>query len=128
MADGGQGQMDIESGRDFYQMSVTAPSEEEARWLGQMAVESRLAACAQVGGPIWSTYWWEGEVTSASEYRCTLKTSSDRLPELMEVVRRAHSYETPEIVAQRIATGDPAYLTWIGEETRVRPLPGSEEP
>lgn len=112
--------MEAESGRDCYQVSVTAPSEEEARSLGRMAVERRLAACAQVSGPIWSTYWWEGEVTSASEFVCTLKTSTDRLPALMDAVTQAHSYEVPEIVAVRIAAGDSAYLRWIGDETRDR--------
>jgi periplasmic divalent cation tolerance protein len=108
------------SDRDYYQVSVTAPSEEEARSLGRMAVERRLAACAQVSGPISSTYWWEGEVTSATEFVCTLKTSSDRLPALMDGVTQAHSYAVPEIVAVPIAAGDSAYLAWIGDETRQR--------
>lgn len=101
-------------------MTVTAPSEEEAAALGRTAMEGRLAACAQVSGPITSTYWWEGEVTSASEFVCTLKTSADRLPALVDAVKEAHRYELPEIVAVPIAAGDPAYLAWIGEETRKR--------
>jgi periplasmic divalent cation tolerance protein len=112
--------MEAEPGREYYQVSVTAPSEEEAGSLGRMAVERRLAACAQVSGPISSTYWWEGKVTSAPEFVCTLKTSSDRLPALMDAVQQAHSYEVPEIVATAIAAGDPAYLAWIGEETKAR--------
>jgi periplasmic divalent cation tolerance protein len=105
---------------DHYQVSVTAPSAEEAQRLGRMAVEGRLAACAQVSGPIASTYWWEGKVTSASEYVCTLKTTSDRLPSLMAAVREAHGYEVPEIVASPIDAGDPAYLSWIEDETLDR--------
>jgi len=103
-----------------FQVTVTAPSEEEAAALGRTAMEGRLAACAQVSGPITSTYWWEGEVTSASEFVCTLKTSADRLPALVDAVKEAHRYELPEIVAVPIAAGDPAYLAWIGEETRKR--------
>jgi periplasmic divalent cation tolerance protein len=118
--DGGQDQVQGESGRDYYQVSVTAPNEEEARAMGTMAVAGRLAACAQVSGPIVSTYWWEGEVTTASEYVCTLKTSADRLPALMDAVKQAHSYQVPEIVAVPIAAGDSAYLEWIGEETTKR--------
>jgi periplasmic divalent cation tolerance protein len=113
--------VDVESGREYFQVSVTAPSEEEAGSLGRMAVEHRLAACAQVSGPISSTYWWEGEVTSASEYVCTLKTSGARLPALLDAVAQAHTYEVPEIVAVRIAAGDSGYLAWIGDETRGGP-------
>ena len=110
--------MEGESGRDYFQVNVTAPSKDEAGSLGRMAVERRLAACAQVSGPLSSTYWWEGEVMSAPEYLCTLKTRSDRLPALMEAVKEAHSYEVPEIVAIPIAAGDSAYLAWIEDETR----------
>jgi periplasmic divalent cation tolerance protein len=120
--------MEAESGREYYQVSVTAPTEEEAGSLGRMAVERRLAAGAQVSGPIWSIYWWEGEVTTASEYVCTLKTSSARLPALMAAVKEAHSYKVPEIVALPVAAGDAAYLGWIGDETGVRSLPGSDGP
>jgi len=119
-ADGSKAQVGAEWSGDYYQVSVTAPTEEEARAVGAMAVEGRLAACAQVSGPIVSTYWWEAEVTSTSEYVCTLKTSAERLPALMDAVKEAHSYEVPEIVAIAIAAGDAAYLAWIRDETRER--------
>jgi periplasmic divalent cation tolerance protein len=117
---GRQAQVETEPGRDYYQVSVTAPTEEEACALGRVSVEGRLAACSQVSGPVTSTYWWEGEVTSATEYVCTLKTAADRLPALMEAVKEAHSYEVPEIVAVPLAAGDSAYLAWIEDETAER--------
>ena len=109
--------MEADAGREHYQVSVTAPSEMEAGSLGRMAVEHRLASCAQVSGPIASTYWWEGEVRSAPEFLCTLKTTSDRLPALIDAIKEAHSYDVPEIVALRMAAGDSTYLAWIEEET-----------
>jgi periplasmic divalent cation tolerance protein len=99
------------------QVTVTAPSEQEASALGEMAVRGRLAACAQVSGPIVSSYWWEGRITTASEWVCTLKTSPARLAALMAALAAAHSYEVPEIIATEI-TGDPTYLSWVEEETR----------
>jgi periplasmic divalent cation tolerance protein len=101
----------------YFEVSVTAPSRDEAASLGRMAVERRLAACAQVSGPRTSTYWWEGEVISAPEYLCTLKTRSGRLPALIEAVKEAHTYEVPEIVALPMTAGDSAYLAWIEAET-----------
>jgi len=102
------------------EVAVTAPNPEEAEALGRMAVERRLAACAQVSGPITSTYWWDGEVTSATEWTVTLKTSLDRRDALMGVLRDAHSYEVPQIVATTI-DGDPDYLAWIEAETSGDP-------
>jgi periplasmic divalent cation tolerance protein len=99
------------------QVQVTASSAEEAARLGRLAVERRMAACAQVSGPVESTYWWEGEVTSATEWVCTLKTTAARLPALAATLRAAHSYEVPEIVATALVDGDPDYLAWVEAET-----------
>jgi periplasmic divalent cation tolerance protein len=48
-----------------------------------------------------------------------MKTVTDRLDKLIVVVREAHSYETPEIVAVPIEGGLAGYLDWITEETAV---------
>jgi len=100
-----------------FQVSVTAPSADEAGRLGRIAVEQRLAACAQVSGPITSTYWWEGKVQSATEWLCVLKTTAPLMGRLTGVLREAHSYEVPEIVAVPIEAGDEDYLAWVSEET-----------
>jgi len=102
---------------DVCQVSVTAPTQEEASRLGRLAVESRLAACAQVSGPLTSTYWWEGAVCVADEWLCVLKTTADMVAPLTDVVRAAHSYDTPEIVVTPVVGGDEDYLTWVRIET-----------
>jgi periplasmic divalent cation tolerance protein len=101
-----------------YQVTVTAPSVEEATRLADEAVRERLAACGQVSGPVTSTYWWDGAVQESVEWCCALKTVADRLPALIAMLRAAHSYDVPEIVATPIDAGDPDYLRWIDEETR----------
>ena len=101
----------------YCQVQVTAPTAEEAERLGRLAVEGRLAACAQVSGPISSTYRWQGRVTSSTEWMCTLKTSAPIVTRLTSVLRSAHSYEVPEIVVTALVGGDEDYLGWIGAET-----------
>ncbi len=85
--------------------------------LAAAVVEQRLAACAQVGGPVRSTYRWQGEVASADEWIVTMKTSSIALPRLLDRVRSIHSYETPELVVTEVVGGDPDYLAWVLDET-----------
>jgi periplasmic divalent cation tolerance protein len=111
--------MDIPEDGDPFQVTMTAATEDEATRLGRMVVERRLAACAQVSGPISSTYRWAGEITSASEWVCTMKTTGDRLDPLFTALRQAHSYEVPEIIAVPIAAGDPDYLAWIEDGSRA---------
>jgi periplasmic divalent cation tolerance protein len=88
--------------------------------LGRASVEARLAACAQVAGPIASTYWWEGGIERAEEWLVLLKLPADRYQELAAFLTERHSYDEPEIVAMPIVAGSPAYLSWISEETVPR--------
>ena len=106
----------------FLQVQTTTDSRGEAMELAAAAVESRLAACAQVSGPIASTYWWEGEVERAEEWAVLLKLPASRYADLAEFLTARHSYDEPEIVATPIVAGSEGYLSWIEEET------GPQEP
>ena len=57
----------------YLQVQTTTDSRAEAIELGQGAVAARLAACAQVAGPIASTYWWEDGIERAEEWLLLLK-------------------------------------------------------
>jgi periplasmic divalent cation tolerance protein len=78
-----------------------------------LVVEERLAACAQVVGPLTSVYRWEGQIERASEWYCHLKTTLERLPALQVRIRQLHPYDIPEIIAVLILQGDAEYLEWI---------------
>ncbi|MDA8320345.1 MAG: divalent-cation tolerance protein CutA [Actinomycetota bacterium] len=105
----------------FLQVQTTTDSRAEAMELAQGAVEARLAACAQVAGPVTSTFWWEGEVERAEEWTVLLKLPADRFDELAEFLVEQHSYDEPEIIALPIVAGTASYLDWIAQETQPRP-------
>jgi periplasmic divalent cation tolerance protein len=100
------------------QVTTTLPDESIARQLATTLVSERLAACAQVLGPVSSTYRWKGEVEHAQEWYCHLKTTLRQLPELQKRIRELHPYEVPEIIALPVVDGDERYLEWIREETK----------
>jgi periplasmic divalent cation tolerance protein len=97
------------------QVSTTLPDRPAADRVAGAVVAERLAACAHVDGPLHSTYRWQGTVETATEWSCRLKTTTDRLPDLVARIRQLHPYDVPEIVAVAIVDGDPAYLRWIQE-------------
>ena len=80
-------------------------------------VTARLAAAAQVIGPVWSVFWWRGERRSASEWLCLAKTTAGRFQRLLAYVREHHAYELPEVTAVPLSDGDPDYLAWLEEVT-----------
>jgi periplasmic divalent cation tolerance protein len=100
------------------QVTTTLPDQAVAERIAADLIENRLAACAQVVGPVSTTYRWLGKVERASEWCCILKTTGELLPRLQQRIRELHPYELPEIVALAIVGGDQRYLEWIRAETK----------
>lgn len=97
---------------------MTAPDADEARRIGRVLVEERLAACVNVLDGMNSLYWWEGAVQDDREAVLIAKTRSSLLDALTERVKALHPYTCPCVVALPIVGGNPAYLDWLGAETR----------
>jgi len=102
----------------YVQVMTTVGEKADADSIARLVVERRLAACAQVIGPLSSTYWWRGEVETASEWLCLMKTERALYEELEAAIRGAHPYETPEVVAIPIEAGSEAYLAWVSREVK----------
>src|SRR5262245_477589 len=94
---------------------VTAGSRADAERIAETVVGERLAACANLIGPIRSIYRWRGEVCRDDEILLLLKTTRERYSALEARVRAIHSYETPEVIAVPIELGSAAYLDWLRE-------------
>lgn len=103
---------------DHVIVTTTTDSVEAARDLAAQAVGARLGACAQIVGPITSVYRWEGEVRTDPEWRVEIKTAADRVPSLVSLLKSAHGYDVPEIIATPIEGGSADYLAWLVSETR----------
>jgi periplasmic divalent cation tolerance protein len=89
--------------------------------MSRSVVEARLAACAQVLGPITSYYWWRDEVQVDEEYLLLMKTPKAHYTELEAHIHRLHPYEVAEIVSVPLEQGLASYLTWLDLETRSTP-------
>src|SRR5512147_1448114 len=110
--------MSVENGpmTDLVLVYVTAASKEEAQNLARGAVTERLAACANLVGPMESFYHWEGRFEQGSEYLLFLKTTQAKVDALMRRLRELHSYTCPAIVAVPIVAGHGPFLEWITAE------------
>jgi periplasmic divalent cation tolerance protein len=103
---------------EYIQLFTTTESKDDAEMISREVVAKRLAACAQVLGPITSTYWWKDEIEKAEEWLCIMKSRRDLFNELEETIKGIHPYEVPEIVAAPIILGSLSYLEWLGQETK----------
>lgn len=103
--------------KSYIQLSTTTATKEDARKIARYLVEQKLAACAQIIGPIESIYTWKGEVETAGEWLCLIKTRENLFGKVEAAIKKLHTYETPEIIAVPIVQGSKEYLNWLDEET-----------
>jgi periplasmic divalent cation tolerance protein len=98
------------------QVVTATATQQDAQKIATALVTQRLAACAQVLGPIRSTYRWKGQIESADEWLCLAKTLHTHYEAVQSAIRDLHSYEVPEIVATPLVAASEAYLAWIRAE------------
>jgi periplasmic divalent cation tolerance protein len=92
---------------------ITVGGEEEAHKIAELLVNEKKAACVNIVPEIDSIFWWEGKIDSAQESLLLVKTRASLFPEIVELVKRMHSYEVPEIIALPIIAGIEDYLKWL---------------
>lgn len=97
---------------------ITTSSLQEAEKIADLLLENRKAACINIVPTVRSAFWWQGKIDRAEESLLIIKTRADLFPDLMELVKQAHSYTVPEIIVLPITAGNPDYLHWIDTETR----------
>ena len=91
----------------------------EARNIGRILVEERLAACANIF-PITSIFRWKGNIEEASEFGIIVKTRTEKVKEIEKRVKEIHSYEVPCVVSFKIEEGSIDYLEWINDSVLPR--------
>jgi len=105
----------------YLQAETTTGSREDAERLATEIVTRRLAACAQIIGPIRSVYHWHGAVQNDEEYLVLFKTRAAIVEQFKRELAELHTYEVPEILLFEIRDGGRSYLEWLAAETRPQP-------
>lgn len=95
---------------------ITTRDMKEAVTIANALVNERLAACANIIDNMHSIYHWNGKLQTDKEAILIAKTVAKRIPELINRVKRLHSYECPCIVCLPVTDGIPEFLTWVTEQ------------
>ena len=98
---------------------MTAASVEQARSLAETAVQSRLAACANIQPAIESIYHWDGDVQNDTESAVIFKTTDEAASQLMALLKDRHPYDCPCLVSWSIDQGSQEYLQWLKTQVEV---------
>ncbi len=100
----------------YIQVVTTTDSKENAGLIARALLDLHLAACVQIAGPIFSSYWWQGKREESQEWQCLIKTSQDLYQQVEREIKTVHRYLTPEIIALPIIRGSSEYLAWLAAE------------
>lgn len=104
---------------DHRLVMTTTPDRESAARIASSAVALRLAATAQVRGPVSSYFWHLGEAGEGEEWVVTFKTTGVRYAELEAHIISEHPWDKPEVTGIELARGSAAYFAWM--ETATAP-------
>ena len=105
----------MSEGTGYAVVLVTASSIDEGQKIAKAVLERRLAACANLIPGVRSLFWWEGKLEDAEEVLMVLKTKEEAVPQLIDEVKRLHSYTVCEVISLPVSAGNAAYLDWIEE-------------
>lgn len=96
---------------------VSTATREEAEKVARLLLDQRKVACVNIITGVQSLFWWQGKIDSAQESLLIAKTRTSLVPQVIDLVRSAHSYTVPEVIALPITAGNDDYLAWIDRET-----------
>lgn len=91
----------------------TTPDQATAQQLATLALDARLAACVTLLPGVTSWYRWQGKIAQSCEVQMLLKCDSDRQQALCDLLKAAHPYDVPELLALPVQYGDSEYLSWL---------------
>ena len=97
-------------------ISTTVERRTDAEKISRILLEKRLIACAQIQGPISSSYWWQGAIVTAQEFLLTIKSVERLAPQIEDLILSIHPYSTPEIIMIPISRISDDYRQWLEKE------------
>ncbi|MFJ4687803.1 divalent-cation tolerance protein CutA [Streptomyces sp. NPDC088789] len=104
---------------EFVQVSTATETREQAIELAGSIVRGKLAAGAQIIGPVLSAFWHNGDFGTGEEWQLLLKTGQSRYADLEAHLLAHHPWDNPEIVAVPIVAGSESCLRWITTHTQA---------
>jgi periplasmic divalent cation tolerance protein len=89
------------------------PSTKEAKRLGHMMLDQRLAGCINILPGMVSLYDWQGAREEAEEAVLVAKTTIDAAAEASAFLQREHPYDVPAVLTLSLAGVNAPYRDWL---------------
>ena len=100
----------------IYLIITTVAKQEDANKLAKLAIEKNMAACAQIQSECISTYRWQGQIETATEYPLHFKTNEASKQALISLLKQNHPYDVPEIICIKVDDAESDYAEWLNAQ------------
>jgi periplasmic divalent cation tolerance protein len=100
----------------MYLIITTTPKHDDANKLADLAIEKNMAACVQIQAECISTYRWQGQVETATEYPVHFKTNESNKNALISLLKQNHPYDVPEIICIKLDDVESDYAVWLNKQ------------
>lgn len=98
----------------YYIVETLCDKQEIANRISKTLMEKRLVAGSQIS-KVRSDYWWGGKIETKEEFKLEFKTRSDKINEIVEVIKTIHDYQLPAISKAEIRCLTEQMEKWIDE-------------
>ena len=99
---------------EYYLVMTYSDNKKVLEDISKELLEAHLVASSHIS-VITSNFWWEGKIQSKEEYKLDVRTRSDKLADVQNLIASKHNYQVPEISAIRILYITDGMKKWIDE-------------
>lgn len=103
---------------------ITTSNKQEAREIGHLLVEEKLASCVNIVDGMEAIYRWKGEIVEDQETILIAKTPYHNVNELTERVKELHSYDCPCVISLQFTEqeGNEEYQHWLLKNSKKQKI------
>ena len=99
--------------REYKLCLTTVDKETAAKEIARELLQQKLVACVNIHSNVVSLYHWQGEIVEDREFLLLMKTQSQKIDELQDILLELHPYDVAEFIVLDIESGAKDYLNWI---------------
>ena len=98
---------------------VTGPDADWLAGLAQNLLTNRLIACAHIVD-VRSIHRSGGQIHDRPQASAAMHTRRSRVAAIVDHVEEAYPDDTPSVIVTPITDGNPAYLQWVRNRTKIQ--------
>ena len=102
----------------YFFVFTTTDNKRIAKTISEEILKSGFSPCVQTDENVSSIYKWKNKIKNAHEIRLNIKTHKKYIGEVIQIIKKNHNYEVPEIVTSQFDINDDNYKKWFDNNLR----------